>query len=234
MKDGNNKEKGTNLGTTLGRHFSWWHPQANQPLARLFPQQSKLDWRLTWVTCMFSTLLLTYVGSLSPSAQVWCGDQYLKAVQSALAENEQAFFRCFPSYYTRIQMRMETWENCPSSWRMISLLTFKRATGLKTELELKMGLSKLRQAWEYLDYCRNIHRFTKVDLSCTSPDCISYEPHYRALSSKWIESYLCICNSVTWSISNPWYTVSLPGQTFRHLPTTMISTDDWRILRQGD
>ena len=49
---------------------------------------------------MFSTLLLTYVGSLSPSAQVWCGDQYLKAVQSALAENEQAFFRCFPSYYT--------------------------------------------------------------------------------------------------------------------------------------
>jgi len=52
-------------------------------------------------------MLFTYVGPLSPSAQVWCIDQYLKAVQSTLAENEQAI-RFSPSYYTLIQMRMNT------------------------------------------------------------------------------------------------------------------------------
>jgi hypothetical protein len=36
---------------------------------------------------MFLTTLFAYIGSLSPSAQVWCGDQYLKDAQVAFGLN---------------------------------------------------------------------------------------------------------------------------------------------------
>ena len=54
------------------------------------------------VVAMFLTTLFAYIGSLSPSAQVWCGDQYLKEVQATLAGK----YRIGPSNRSRIRVRI--------------------------------------------------------------------------------------------------------------------------------
>jgi len=89
---------------------------------------------------MFLTVLIAYVGLLSPSAQVWCGDQYLREVQATLAEKE---YTIFPSHRSEIQSLMH------------------EAMALKTEIKSKDGISKLRLTWQYLNACRETHRFTK-------------------------------------------------------------------------
>ncbi|KAH9989185.1 hypothetical protein BJV77DRAFT_1018226 [Russula vinacea] len=91
---------------------------------------------------MILTTLFAYATALFPSAQVWCGDRYLEAVDTLLRE-----------HYTAFDTSQHETSNSKSAMEM------------KLELDSKWGITKRQHAYTYSATCRDVYRFTQMIFS---------------------------------------------------------------------